>query len=68
MLTGVNRLKTTGRHGSQVEDAYAYDLHPPGPLPRGEGLVGCRGRSLLALGNKRSKIVFIQNLDFLCFL
>ena len=21
MLTGVNRLKTTGRHGSQVEDA-----------------------------------------------
>ena len=38
MLTGVNRLKTTGRHGSQVEDAI-----PPTSTgavclkPRGEG-------------------------------
>ena len=29
--------------------------------------LGCHGRSVLAIRHKRSKIVFCQNLDFLCF-
>ena len=41
MLTGVNRLKTTGRHGSQVEDAI-----PPTSTGAVASTQGARGGGL----------------------
>ena len=50
MLTGVNRLKTTGRHGSQVEDAI-----PPtstGAVASSQGARGGGLWTLLALNGR----------------